>query len=358
MNVKKNISLFNSKPNYLFWGLQFSGWGLFTLLNLAGRQYFVHYHFSELVNSLVLGICLIISTCGLRKYYQNKLNTKSLLIGGVQILLGSIVAGFNTMLLYALVIVPNQEAIFHTTDQLLFEQILLSSPMVMFLTLAWSAVYLVFKKQQQLKQVQRKQDVLEQSLKVAQLDVLLSQINPHFIFNAINNIRALILEDTNRARDMLADLSEVMRYTMQLDKAKIILLSDEIEIVKQYIALNKLQFEEKLQVEYNLAPETLNYSLPPMILQLLVENALKHGIGKLKQGGKIEISSQVADGYWTITVENSGSLSPTDIENKNKNLGVGINNIKQRLLLVYGENSYFTLEPSAVGVMANIKLPL
>jgi len=358
MKVKKSISLFNGKTNFLFWTIQISGWGIFTLLNLAARQYFVHFHFSELVNSLVLGICLIISTSALRKYYQSKLNTKSLLAGGMQILMASIVTGFTAMLLFALIIVPNQEAIFNTTDQELFQQLILGSPMVMFLILAWSAVYSMFKKQQELKKVQQKQDVLEQSLKVAQLDVLLSQINPHFIFNAINNIRALILEDTHKARDMLADLSEVMRYTMQIDKAKTILFSDELEVVKQYIALNKLQFEDKLQVDYNLAPETLSFSLPPMILQLLIENAFKHGIGKLKQGGKVEITSQVGEGYWTVSVENSGTLSLANTENTSKNVGVGINNIKQRLSLVYGENSCFTLKSSPVGVIANIKLPL
>lgn len=343
--------------NTLFWCLQIGGWGLFTLLNLVGRQYFVHFHFSELVNSVVLGICLIISTSVLRKFYQYKLKTKSLLTGFLQILSGSAIAGLMTMLLYALVILPNQTAIFNTNDELLWQQVLLSSPMIMFLVLAWSALYVMFKKQQQLKKVQQEQDTLEQSLKAARLDVLLSQINPHFIFNAINNIRALILEDTNKARDMLADLSEVMRYTMQIDKEKLIPFSDEIEVVKQFIALNKLQFEDKLQVQYNLAEATLNHSLPPMVLQLLIENALKHGIGKLKQGGKVLITSQLHENHWAISVENSGTLLRDSRVNR-ENSGVGIKNINQRLSLVYGEQASFSLEPSPLGVIATIKLPL
>lgn len=358
MNIQTNKQSPKAKFNTMFWLMQIIGWSLFTLLNLAGRQYFVHFHFSELVNSLVLGFCLILSTSALRKYYQYKLKTKSLLIGLLQMLLGSIVAGFATMLLFALIIVPNQKAIFKSNDQELLQQLLSGSPMVMFLILAWSAVYAIFKKQQQLKQVQQEQNILEQSLKVARLDILLSQINPHFIFNAINNIRALILEDTNKARDMLADLSEVMRYTMQIDKEKTIPLSDEIEVVKQYIALNKLQFEDKLQVHYNLAPETMNFSLPPMILQLLIENAIKHGIGKLKHGGKVVISSQLSEHFWTITVENSGVLSIANDESKRSTSGVGINNIKQRLSLVYGEHSSFSLKSSDIGVIAIIKLPL
>lgn len=356
MNSKTKHLPVNVKPKSLFWLMQFSGWGLFTLLNLAGRQYFVHFHLSELVNSLVLGICLIISTAILRKYYQQKLETKSLLHGLVQMVIGSFIAGLATMLLFALMIVPNQEAIFNTSNQQLFQQILLGSPMVMFLILAWSAVYAIFKKQQHLKQAQQTQEQLEQSLKVARLDVLLSQINPHFIFNAINNIRALILEDANKARDMLADLSEVMRYTMQIEKEKTIAFKDELDVVKQYIALNKLQFEDKLQVHYNLSPETMNFSLPPMILQLLIENALKHGIGRLKQGGEIIITSEVFSTHWTVTVENSGVLLPLDDKEKN-NTGVGLNNIQQRLSLVYGNKSHFTLQASDIGVIATIQLP-
>ncbi len=354
MNTQINNNNSAVKFNFLFWQLQLGGWTLFTLLNLAARQYFVHFQFSELMNSLVLGCCLIISTSLLRKYYQRQLKSKSVFASFLTMLIGSIAAGLATMLLFALVIVPNQEAIFQSNNQQLFQQILLGSPMVMFLILAWSALYAMFKKQQQLKQSEQEQVVLAQSLQVAKLDVLLSQINPHFIFNAINNIRALILEDSTRARDMLANLSEVMRYTMQIDKEKVISFSDEIEVVKQYIALNKLQFEEKLQVRYDLSPETMNLSLPPMILQLLIENAIKHGIGKLKQGGEIIITSKLLDSHWQITVVNSGTLLPQSA----KNTGVGVNNIKQRLSLVYGDQSSFTLKAKNSQVIASIILPL
>ena len=357
MNNQPDQSERKTKFNALFWSLQIGGWGLFTLLNLAGRQYFVHFHFSELVNSLVLGICLLISTSALRKFYQYKLKPENLLVGFLQMILGSMIASVITTLLFSIIIFTNKAAIFKGSNELLLQQILLGSPMIMFLILVWSLIYLMFKKQQQLKRVQQEQDALEQSLKAARLEILLSQLNPHFIFNAINNIRALILEDSNSARDMLADLSEVMRYTMQIDKDKLILFRDEIEVVKQFIALNKLQFEDKLQVQFDLADKTLNYSLPPMVLQLLIENALKHGIGKLKQGGKVVITSLLNENHWAITVENSGVLLFDSAESKESS-GVGIKNIKQRLVLVYGEQASFSLEPSPLGVIATIKLPL
>ncbi|MEL0639252.1 histidine kinase [Pseudoalteromonas aliena] len=355
MNILKKHHTQNTQANTLFWMIQITGWGLFTLLNLATRQYFVYFHFSELINSVVLGLCLLITTSALRKYYQYNLVNKSGLSGLVHILLGSVVAGFSAIFLYALIIVPNQAYIFQTVTPDLWQQILYSSPVIMLLLLVWSVIYAIVKKQQLLKQTHNDKVTLEQSLKTAKLDILLSQINPHFIFNAINNIRALILEDSDRARDMLAHLSEVMRYTMQIDKEKLIPLSNELEVVKQYIALNKLQFEDKLEVEYKLNPETLELAVPPMILQLLIENAVKHGIGKLKSGGTIIISSQIVGTYWLLSVENSGVLSPVNTKNSTS---VGLNNIKQRLLLVFAEKSSFTLSSSKLGVLAKIKLPL
>ncbi|MDC2888471.1 sensor histidine kinase [Psychrosphaera algicola] len=115
-----------------------------------------------------------------------------------------------------------------------------------------------------------------------------------------------------------------------------------------------MQFEDKLQVHFDLEPDTLNLSLPPMILQLLIENAIKHGIGKLKQGGDVVITSKLNDCQWIITVENSGTF-PTA---SNTSTGVGINNIKQRLFLVYADKASFSLKPSSKGVIAVITLPL
>lgn len=340
--------------NTLFWLLQLGGWSLFTLANLFGRKYFVYFHISELINSLVLGVSLVISTCLLRVFYQRYLKSDKIFHALVQILLGSIVAGLVTMALYAAVIIPNQKAIFNVESDLVWQQILLGLPMIMFLVVAWSALYAAVKKQRLLKQARRRQAFLDRSLKDAQLDVFLSQINPHFIFNAINNIRALILEDSDKARDMLANLSEVMRHTMKIDKTAVVTLSNELEVVKQYVALNKLQFEDKLQVDFNIEQETLCLSLPPMILQLMVENAIKHGIGKLKQGGKIQINSHHKSDMWYISVENSGSYEPPN----ESGTGIGMNNIKQRLLLVFGQQSQFSVKASEFGVLAQVKIPL
>lgn len=350
----KNHNSNQFKP--LFWVLHLGGWGAFALLNLIGRQYFVHFHHSELINSLVLSLSLVIASYGLRKFYQRNLNIQNLLAGSLHIFIGSVLASLLSMAIYALIIVPNQSYIFNAEHPELLHQIMFSFPILFILMLAWSALYAGFKKQQHLKAAQRQQQVLAESLKSAQLDVLLNQINPHFLFNAINNIRALIIEDSMKARDMLANLSQVMRHTMQIDRTQATNLSEELSIVEQYIALNKLHFESKLTVQYDIEPSTRLLKFPPMILQLLVENAIKHGISKRKTGGRIVITSSIKAEQWLITVENSGEL----VKNQSNatNTGIGINNIKQRLDLMYGKESTLTLTPSSMGVKAIITIPL
>lgn len=337
----------------VFWWLQLGGWGLFTFFNLLVRQYFSHYHISELINSVLTGLALLIATSLLRLYYQKYLSFKNTFISIVQLILGSTAAATFAMGLFAAVIYPNQQAIFSQQSPNFWQQILFSLPTLIFLVIVWSSIYASVKKQRLLKAAKVHEQELHSSLREAKLEVLLSQINPHFIFNAINNIRALILEDSDKARDMLASLSEVMRYTMQVDRDSLITLEAELAVLEQYVALNKLQFERKLQVEYDIDKQTLSLYLPSMVLQLLVENAIKHGIGKLRQGGLVTIKSYLKQENLIICVENSGELLiPSD-----DSTGVGIKNIQQRLLLEYGSRAKFSLEASDKGVLAQISLP-
>lgn len=337
-----------------FMVLQLIGWSLFIVFNLASRHYFVHFHVTELVNSLVIGLSLFLVTSILRNYYKRVFDLSSIGKCLGYIFLGSIVGSLTAVVMYSIAIIPNQEYLFGSKFDDITIQILTGIPTILFLLIMWSVVYLVFKKQAALKHAKNEQIKLSNSLKEARLDILLSQLNPHFLFNAINNIRALTLEDNAKARDMLTTLSEVMRYTMQIEKAAEIPLKEELEIIEHYIALNKLQFEEKLEVKLDIDPLSKTLCLPPMILQLLIENAIKHGISKQKEGGIIHISTAVTKSEWLLNIENTGSIkTATDAE-----LHVGLNNIRQRLAINYGDDASFSLEPSKIGVLAQIKLPL
>lgn len=342
--------------NTLFWRMQIIGWLVFALLNLAGRGYFIYFHLSELINTLVLTGSLFVSTTLLRWHYRRYLDVSHVLKGLLHIVAASLVSGFVAIAIYAAIIIPNLTYIFKVEAPLVWQQLLLGSPTLLFITLGWSSIYVVFKKQRALKQSQQQQASLKHSLEVAKLDVLLSQVNPHFLFNAINNIRALILEDPHKARAMLADLSEVMRYTMVVDKEALVPLSQELEVVEHYLALNSLQFEDKLKVSLAIDPQTERFPLPTMIVQLLVENAIKHGIGKQRNGGEIAISSQRVDKTWQIKVTNTGQLQP---EQSNDHTGIGLTNIRQRLAWQYQDKAALTLQVKGENkVEAIISLPL
>ncbi|MCL7764072.1 histidine kinase [Polaribacter sp. Z014] len=217
----------------------------------------------------------------------------------------------------------------------------------------WLFVFLTIKIFHQLKTVQLKKLQLETNLKESQLNTLKGQINPHFMFNSLNNIRGLMLEDVDKARNMLTSLSETLRYSLTKSDVNSISLEDELEMVENYIAISKIQFENRLQFETHIDQESLSKQIPPMIIQMLIENALKHGISNLKNGGIVSLSTTIKGTQLQIEVINSGTLQ------KSKNsTQLGLKNIKKRLALLYGEAATFNLRENKNQVVATIKIPL
>ena len=138
--------------------------------------------------------------------------------------------------------------------------------------------------------------------------VLRAQLNPHFLFNCLNSIRALITEDPPRAQQAVTQLSELLRYTLQASDRHSVPLSEELAMVEQYLALEQVRFEERLQVRQTIQPESRHAHLPPMLLQITVENALKHGIANQTAGGLITIESSLERGQLRLRVTNPGRL--------------------------------------------------
>lgn len=217
----------------------------------------------------------------------------------------------------------------------------------------WLFVVLVIKAYYYNKNIILQQYQLEGSLKESQLNSLKGQINPHFMFNSLNNIRGLMLEDVSRSRDMLTKLSEMLRYSLVKSDVNAIALEEEIDMVDNYIALSKIQFEDRLKFVKEIEPETLSIQIPPMIVQLLVENAAKHGIANLKKGGTITLNTLIAESNLFISVRNTGKLK---IQSNSTQLG--IKNIKKRLRLLYGNNAKFTLDEVGENVVAIVRIPM
>lgn len=195
----------------------------------------------------------------------------------------------------------------------------------------------------------------ESALKEARLNTLIGQINPHFIFNALNNIRGLIIEDANKARTMITELSSMLRTSLNSDHSLKIPLSEELETINSFIALSSIQFEKRLKFSQSIPEGSSNILLPPMILQMMVENAVKHGIDKLKNGGKIHLNINVDKEFLTCEVTNDGHLPQQPLYYDNN--GVGLSNIKARLNLQYGPLADFQLTEKNGQVSARIKLP-
>ncbi|CAM4281996.1 sensor histidine kinase [Gillisia hiemivivida] len=219
--------------------------------------------------------------------------------------------------------------------------------------LVWSGFYVAVKGLMELNNGRETRLQLESNLKESQLNTLKGQINPHFMFNSLNNIRGLMLEDVDRARNMLTSLSETLRYSLTKSDANAIALEDELEMVKNYVEISKIQFEDRLQFETNVDKASLSTQIPPMIIQMLVENAIKHGISNLKEGGKVSLSTNIKDSQLLIEVTNTGNLRPSQNSTQ-----LGLKNIKQRLQLLYGEAATFSFKEIENQVVAIIKIPV
>lgn len=222
-----------------------------------------------------------------------------------------------------------------------------------FVWMVWYAILSFTLLYRAVKEEKIKNAELLTNLKESQLNTLKGQINPHFMFNSLNNIRGLMLEDVDKARSMLTSLSETLRYSLTKSEVNSIALEDELDMIENYVEISKIQFENRLQFETNIDNASLSTQIPPMIVQMLVENAIKHGISNLKEGGKVSLTTQIKDHQLLIEVANSGQL----VKTKNSTQ-LGLVNIKKRLELLYGKAATFNIEEIKNRVIATIKIPL
>jgi signal transduction histidine kinase len=202
----------------------------------------------------------------------------------------------------------------------------------------------------------RRRDALQLELAVvvreAQLKSLRAQINPHFLFNCLNSLRHLILARPDRAAAMVTGLAEILRYSLASDRLDTVTVAEELRIVDEYLELERVRFEERLQVERDVDAAALRSRIPPMLVQTLVDNAIKHGIGELPAGGVMRMVVHQVDGRVEILVSNTGRLGPPAREP-----GHGLENAKERLRLIYGNAASLTLREDAGNVHAHLVLP-
>jgi two-component system LytT family sensor kinase len=347
--------MFNKISRY--WWCQIIGWSVY----LAVLVFFVitfgeleKYFLLSLLLTCLLGVLIthvmrlnIISFRVLEKNLKTQIFYFVALIFVFAIFFGILTEGVN----YAIGYSSEKLEKYSKLQRLFF-----SSFNAMWLLLVWNMIYYMYHYVER----NRKQELdtlrLEAVVKSLELKTIKSHINPHFIFNALNSIRALVDENPERARRAITELSNILRSSMQAEKMETVPLKQELDIVKDYLALEHMRFEERLQIEMDIDEDTLNQPIPPMMLQTLVENAIKHGISKQINGGVIRIISDFKENHYELIVQNSGTLNGQVTYTID---GFGIKSTQDRLNLLYQGKAHFKImNVSGSMVESKIIMPL
>jgi two-component system, LytTR family, sensor kinase len=229
----------------------------------------------------------------------------------------------------------------------------------------WCTLYFSIKQWKQSALERERMLRAESEAREARLSALRYQLNPHFLFNSLNAASTLVLEgDAKAATRMLAQIGDLLRTTLDHDALPETPLAQEIAFIDQYLSIEQTRLGERLRVERKISEETLDAIVPGMLLQPLVENAVRHGIAPAIEGGTIRIESRVQDDRLRIAISNSGRRrvfhpNGNGSSGNGKTRGIGLKNTQERLRTLYGDDHQFSLRwPEAGGCEVAIELPL
>lgn len=354
-----------------FWSFQLLGWSVFWLVNNFFRGIEDTLTIKEIVLTTALtlsGICItwLMRNIFLSRFIQ-RLETKLMFLCffAISLIAAAAMTGCSALFVIVYAWTVNNPAPLLNLDFYMFN----ANSMVM-IFFVWSLLYFMIRYMRQFKESEVERLRLAASLKDAQLNTLKGQINPHFMFNSLNNLRALMLEDITAAREGISNLAEFLRYSLTSDQKDKVTLEEELAVVNKFVALAKIQYENKLTFKLNVDKACNSCVIPVMALQMMTENAIKHGIAEQVYGGVLSISARITADQLLITVTNPRQLKHNqnnfaqnnyDKHNygqKQNSAGVGVNNITQRLALLYGVNAHFSLKQQESDVVAKLTLPL
>lgn len=346
-----------------YWLFQVLGWGVFFLWHIFGawsvgrmslpdeRLIIIQRSAGFAILGLVMTHLLRISILKLKVLHQ-KVAAQIWMFIFLTIFI-SFVAGISELVIYNKLNLLNEKERIIVNRSILL--IFLNNSLAWFTYfITWSAIYFIYHYVAASQKEQIGNLKLKSHIKELELKTIKTHINPHFIFNALNGIRAMIDENPQRARTAITELSNILRSSINIDKTDTVALADELNIIKDYLALEQMRFEDRLSVKYNIDDKTTGQPVPPMMLQMLVENAIKHGIGHEVNGGTVRISSALKNNFLELTVENTGRL-----KRQQQSSGFGIRSILERLKLMYGDKAGFEIaQSSPATVTAKLRLPI
>lgn len=209
-----------------------------------------------------------------------------------------------------------------------------------FLYFMWNLIYFVYAYIEKSREQEIKNLKLSAAKNEIELQNLRTQLNPHFMFNAMNSIKALIDESPKEAKQSVTKLSNILRSALTYSTKNTIPLLDEIALVHDYLALEKIRYEERLTFSIQVQDGCNQLQIPPLLLQTLVENGIKHGVAKRIKGGEITIVVAKNNNQLAITINNTGQLA----EQSKTSTGIGLVNTRKRLQMEYGEQATLTLQ--------------
>jgi len=190
-------------------------------------------------------------------------------------------------------------------------------------------------------------------LKESELSMLKAQINPHFIFNSLNSISSLTLTDPKKAHEMVVNLSSFLRYTISPQERKLVMLKQELDAINLYLSIEKIRFGDRLDVLMKCESASEESLIPNMILQPLVENAIKYGVYESTESNKVKISCESSKDALMITIVNDIEIGGVPKKGK----GIGLQNVKSRLKLIYEKEDLLTVERSDVQFSVKLLIP-
>ncbi len=342
----------------LYWISQVTGWFFFIGINLFIISSFEEITWQRILVWIFLGMLGILFTHILRLVIRKK-NWLNLPLKNTipRVLIASIITG---IIIYALVFTASYLAGTFRQDEYNIARVIAGITNTSILILLWNLIYFVIHYMENYKKKEIESLIWEAAVKDYELKTLKSQLNPHFMFNAMNSIRALIEEDPESAKVAITKLSNILRYSLQMERMERVPLEDEIETVKNYLDLERIRFEDRLKYKLDIDKSTQKIEIPPMMIQTLVENGIKHGVAKRTEGGEIQLKSKMLTtsngSKLKIEIRNSGHFSEEQLKSSN---GFGVSNTKHRLNLLFGDDAHFSImNENGNTVLAEIEIPV
>ncbi len=336
-----------------YWSLQLFGWGGYVLL-----LYIINLIYEGFLwKRALLFIFIFVSSVAFTHIYRGVIKNRKWLNLQLKEIFPRVL--FSSFFI-SLVLVSMFFMIIFTTQMYELSRFKIASPIANIfhftvIFLGWTLAYFSFHYFENYRRSEIERLVWEAAVKDFELKTLKSQLNPHFMFNALNSIRALVEENPELAKVAINHLSNIFRYSLRIELTETVPLEEEMKVVADYLALEKIRYEERLYYFLSVEEEVKKVEIPPMMIQTLVENGIKHGVSKIPAGGKIEVKAFVEKENLKLQMINSGLITEEEILNAK---GYGIKNTKQRLDLLYGNRAQFEIKNFNREVLAEIILPL